>query len=48
MIANDEAPMSNDEGMAKSECRICVNLCNLRMIISVISAFSVVENNFAA
>ena len=32
----------------KSECQICVNLCNLRMIISVISASSVVKNNFAA
>lgn len=48
MIAHDEVQMSNDEGMPKSECQICVNLCNLRMIISVISASSVVKNNFAA
>jgi hypothetical protein len=48
MIANDEVQMSNDEGMTKSECQICVNLCNLRMIIFVVSASSVVKNNFAA
>jgi hypothetical protein len=47
MIANHEVQMSNDEGMTKSECQICVNLCNLRMIISVISASSAVKNNFA-
>ena len=40
--------MSNDEGMTKIECQICVNLCNLRTISSVISASSVVKNNFAA
>ena len=38
--------MSNDEGMTKIRMQICVNLCNL--IISVISASSVVKNNFAA
>jgi hypothetical protein len=47
MIANDEMQTSNDEGMIKSECQICVNLCNLRMLISVISVSSVVKNNFA-
>jgi hypothetical protein len=36
--------ISNDQ---KSKCQICVNLCNLRMIISVISVSSVVKNNFA-
>jgi hypothetical protein len=45
MIANDEARMSNDEGMAKIRMP---NLWNLRMIIPVISATSVVKNNFAA
>ena len=47
MTANDEVRILNDEGMPKSECQICVNLCNLRMIISVISVSSVVKNNFA-
>ena len=47
MIANGEVRMPNDEGMPKSECQICVNLCNLRMIISMPSASSVVKNNFA-
>jgi hypothetical protein len=45
MIANDEMQMSNDEGMTKIRMP---NLCNLRMIISAISASSVVKNNFAA
>ena len=48
MIANDEMQMSNDEGMTKIRMPICVSLCNLRMVISVISASSVVKNNFAA
>jgi hypothetical protein len=48
MIANDEMQMSNDEGMTKIRMQICVNLCNLRMIISVISVSSVVKSNFAA
>ena len=28
---NDEARMTNDEGMTMSKCRICVNARNLRM-----------------
>ena len=40
--------MSKESRNAGIERQICVNLCNLRMVISVISASSVVKNNFDA